>query len=143
MKTRMKIKEDVIKLLIELSKDFYPKQHICKLIRSNETIKEISIFTNIGKDIHRFKSAPWVFFSAISYGPYIEYFAVSPDVMFESDFTGFALSHTGDSLLPTANDLRLFGYKGDVHIIIAHPFDNQSWAAYDNNGNKIVLEVIN
>ena len=143
MNQRINIKEDVINLLIELSKDFYPKQHVCKLIRSNETIHEISVFTNIGKDIHKFKSAPWVFFSALSYGPYIEYFAVSPDVIFESDFTGFALSHTDDSLLPTANDLKLFAYKGQIHIIIAHPFNNRSWAAYDNNGNEIEIEVIN
>lgn len=138
----MEIKEEVIKLLIELSKDFYPKQYICKLLRSGETISEISIFSNLKKNIPEIKPPAWTLISAFSYGPYLDQFAVSPDILFESDFIGFALSHIDDSLLPTEYDKQLFAYRGDVHIIIAQPFDNRSWAAYDNNGNKIDLEII-
>ncbi len=62
--------------------------------------------------------------------------------MFEPDFIGFAISHVDDSLLPTEHDKQLFKHRGDVHIIIAYPFDNLSWGAYDNNGDKIDLEIV-
>jgi len=137
-----KVKENVIELLIELSKDFYPKQHICKLLRSDEIIDEISILTNLKKNIPEVKPVPWTLVSAFSYGPYLDLFAVNPDIMFESEFIGFAISHIDESLIPTENDKKLFAYRGEVHIIIAHPFDNRSWAVYDNNGNKLDIEII-
>ena len=143
MNKRIKIKENVINLLIELSKDFYPKQYVCKLLKTGEIISEISILSYLKKNIPELKPVPWTIVSAFSYGPYLDQFAVSPDIIFEPDFIGFAISHIDDSLIPTENDKQLFAYRGDVHIIIAHPFNNQSWAAYDNNGDKIDFEIIN
>ncbi|UCE36725.1 MAG: hypothetical protein JSW00_14590 [Thermoplasmata archaeon] len=143
MNKRMEIKEEVIKLLIELSKDFYPRQYICKLVRSDEIIDEISILSNLKKKIPELKPVLLNLLGPFSYSPFLEQFAVSPDILFEQDFVGFAISHIDDSSTPTEYDKKLFAHCGDVHIIIAHPFNNCSWAAYDNNGNKINLEIIN
>jgi hypothetical protein len=143
MKKRIMIKKNVISLLIELLKDFYPKQYCCKLLKANEVINEISILSNLKKNIPELKPIPMNILGPFSYGPFLEQFAVSPDIIFESDFIGFAISHIDDSLIPTENDKQLFAYRGDVHIIIAHPFSDQSWAGYDNNGDKIDFEIIN
>jgi hypothetical protein len=142
MDNRIRIKEDVIELLIELSRDFYPRQYICKLLKLDENIGEISILSNLKKNIPEIKNPSWTLLSAFSYGPFLDQFAVSPDIIFESDFIGFAISHTDESLSPTIYDMHLFAYRGDVHIIVAHPFTNRSWIAYDNNGNKLDLEII-
>ena len=143
MNERIKIKENVIKLLIELSKDFYPKQYGCKLLKTSEVINEISILSHLKKNIPELKPIPLNILGPFSYGPYLEQFAVSPDILFESDFIGFAISHVDDSLIPTENDKQLFAYRGNVHIIIAYPFNNQSWAVYDNNSDKIEFEILN
>lgn len=143
MNKTKKIKKEVIELLIELSKDFYPKQYICKLLISDEIIDEIAIFSNLKKNIPEIKPVPWTIVSAFSYGPYLDLFAVNPDIIFESSFIGFAISHIDDSLIPTENDKQLFAYRGDIHIIIAHPFNDRSWAAYDTSGDKIDIEIIN
>jgi proteasome lid subunit RPN8/RPN11 len=137
----MDIKENIINLLIELSKDFYPKQHICKLLKTGNVIQEISVFTNLKKNRPEHYPPLWTVVSAFSYGPFLEQFATSPDIIFEQDFIGFAISHVDNSILPTEEDKKLFAYRGDVHIILAHPYDNRSWAAYDNRGNKIDLEL--
>jgi proteasome lid subunit RPN8/RPN11 len=142
MKKEIKLKENVIKLLIELSKDFYPKQYCCKLLKSGEVINEISILSNLKKNIPELKPARFNIIGPFSYGPYLEQFAVSPDLIFESDFIGFAISHIDESLIPTDNDKQLFAFRGNVHVIIAHPYNNQSWAVYDNNCNKIDIELI-
>ena len=143
MKKKMEVKEDIINLLIELSRDFYPRQYVCKLLKSDEIIDEISILSNLKKNIPEIKPPAWTLLSAFSYGPFLDQFAVSPDIIFEPDFIGFAISHIDESSTPTEDDKQLFSYRGDVHIIIAYPFNNRSWAAYDNNGNAIELEIIN
>lgn len=39
-------------------------------------------------------------------------------------------------------DLQLFAYFGHTHIIVAYPYTERSWAAYDHHGNVLSLEVV-
>jgi proteasome lid subunit RPN8/RPN11 len=36
----------------------------------------------------------------------------------------------------------MFSRFGKIHIIVAHPFDEDSWRCYDKEGRKINLEVL-
>lgn len=50
-------------------------------------------------------------------------------------------SHPNGVLHPSDQDLRTFG-KGDVHIILGAPYDRGDWQAFDRQGNRRELEVL-
>lgn len=54
---------------------------------------------------------------------------------------GTVHSHPSPSFEPSGGDLALFRKFGDVHIIVASPYNRRSWRAYDRQGNKVALEV--
>ncbi len=54
---------------------------------------------------------------------------------------GTVHSHPSPNFEPSGADLALFRKFGDVHIIVAFPYDESSWRAYDRQGNKVFLEV--
>ena len=64
--------------------------------------------------------------------------------MLPIDFTvvGTVHSHPSPSANPSDADLHLFRKHGKVHIIVAHPFNNTSWKAYDYNGNELEMKVL-
>ncbi len=64
--------------------------------------------------------------------------------MLPIDFSliGTVHSHPSPSARPSDADLQLFGKKGKVHIIVAMPFDYNSWRAYDYNGKEISIEIV-
>ncbi len=51
-------------------------------------------------------------------------------------------SHPSPSFYPSEADLTLFRKYGRIHIIVAHPYNVDSWQAYDGKGNKIEVRVI-
>jgi proteasome lid subunit RPN8/RPN11 len=51
-------------------------------------------------------------------------------------------SHPSPYPVPSGADLGLFGRFGRVHLIVASPYDERSWRAYDHRGNEIHLEVV-
>ena len=55
---------------------------------------------------------------------------------------GTVHSHPSASSRPSEEDLRFFAKFGRVHIIVAYPYDENSWRAYDHYGNEISLKVI-
>ena len=55
---------------------------------------------------------------------------------------GIAHSHPSPSANPSPEDRSMFGRFGRVHIIVAYPYDMESWQAYNYNGDKIELEVL-
>lgn len=64
--------------------------------------------------------------------------------MLPIDFTivGTAHSHPSYSPAPSKADRYLFEKYGKVHIIVAYPFTQASWQAYDHYGNEISMTVI-
>jgi len=55
---------------------------------------------------------------------------------------GTVHSHPSPHAVPSRADRHLFERYGRVHIIIAQPFDDLSWQAYDYLGKTYSLEVV-
>jgi proteasome lid subunit RPN8/RPN11 len=55
---------------------------------------------------------------------------------------GSVHSHPGHSNRPSDADLQFFSHFGGVHIITCLPYDETSWMAYNSNGERIRLEVL-
>ncbi len=55
---------------------------------------------------------------------------------------GSVHSHPGYSARPSDADLAFFEHFGAVHIITCMPFDETSWRAYNLNGERIALPVL-
>ena len=51
-------------------------------------------------------------------------------------------SHPSYSWKPSSADLQLFQKHGRIHMIIANPYIETSWRAYDSNGEEITLTVV-
>ncbi len=56
--------------------------------------------------------------------------------------TGSVHSHPGPSARPSKEDLRLFDKTGNCHIIVASPYDEESWVCYSRDGQIIDLPVL-
>ncbi len=55
---------------------------------------------------------------------------------------GTVHSHPSPHPIPSEADIHLFQKYGRVHLIIAMPYDDASWRAYDFKGERIELEVV-
>jgi len=51
-------------------------------------------------------------------------------------------SHPSYSWKPSSADLQLFQKHGRIHLIIANPYIENSWRAYDAKGHEISLTVV-
>lgn len=64
------------------------------------------------------------------------YLPVDPSIV------GTVHSHPGPYAIPSDADKQLFNAFGHTHIIIAEPYRDDTWIAYDQNAEPIDLEVI-
>ena len=55
---------------------------------------------------------------------------------------GTVHSHPSGVYRPSEADRNLFGQFGRVHIIVGRPYTEETWQAYDHDGNPIALEVV-
>jgi len=55
---------------------------------------------------------------------------------------GSVHSHPSSYSKPSNADLRAFRAMGEIHLIIAKPFNFESVKAFDKNGNSLELEVV-
>lgn len=64
--------------------------------------------------------------------------------MMPIDFSvvGTVHSHPSGMPHPSEADLELFRKHGRIHIIVATPYNETSWKAYDNTGNETEMKVI-
>lgn len=60
----------------------------------------------------------------------------------DSSYVGSAHSHPGGSNRPSLEDLNR-GFYGAVSIIIAHPYEDRTVAAYDRSGNHLQIKISN
>ncbi len=59
-----------------------------------------------------------------------------------SNACGSVHSHPSKKATPSKADLNLFNKTGQVHIIVASPYKENSWKAFDKKGREIELEVM-
>jgi proteasome lid subunit RPN8/RPN11 len=55
---------------------------------------------------------------------------------------GTVHSHPSSGPLPSPDDFQFFDKFGAIHLIVAFPYDKNSWKAYNHRGEEIRLEVI-
>lgn len=123
---KWKITRKCLNLILEVSKSNYPKEFGGLLRVDNnlkDTITEIVILPGtVSGDSH----------------------AIFQLHMLPIDYSivGTVHSHPSYSFLPSDADLHLFEKFGRVHIIVANPFNEYSWKAYDYLGNELQLSIV-
>lgn len=60
----------------------------------------------------------------------------------DSSIVGVVHTHPNRNMSPSKEDLAMFGRYGRLHIIMAYPYDLDSWQAYDSTGEEVDLEII-
>jgi proteasome lid subunit RPN8/RPN11 len=73
-------------------------------------------------------------------GPFYSGFRIH-DLPYTIPHVGTAHSHPGGSNKPSLEDLNHF--TGFVSIIISHPYEDNTIAAYDRNGKSLELNIVN
>lgn len=117
------IRKKALDLILEVSKESYPKEFGGLLRAEKGVITEIILLpgTLSGKTSAIFQLH-----------------------MLPADFTivGTVHSHPSGSFHHSNADLHLFENFGHTHIIACMPYDYDSWCAYDYYGNKVDLNVV-
>jgi len=119
----LRIKREVLQLIMESAKDSLPNEFAAILRAKNKLIYEIAIVpgTVAGERSALFK----LFNLPIDYS-----------------YVGTAHSHPSGVLIPSDEDLRLFSNFGIIHIIVGYPFNIESWRAFSKDGKEMNIEVI-
>lgn len=58
------------------------------------------------------------------------------------DVVGTVHSHPNGVCEPSDEDLALFSNFGGIHLIVGAPYDESSWAAWTNRGQRVPLKVV-
>src|SRR5438105_4353032 len=111
--------------IISYSKALHPNEAI--LILKGKTSKEKI-------DIEGLILPPFA-----SSGPYYSGFS-DWHLPFDSSYIGSAHSHPSGSNRPSLEDLNR-GFYGAVSIIISHPYEDGTMAAYDREGNSLQINI--
>ncbi len=121
-----KIKKKCLKIILESAKSIYPKE-FGGLLR---------VDTNIKNTIIEVILLP----GTISGGSQ----AIFKLHMLPIDFSiiGTVHSHPSGNPVPSQADLELFNKYGRIHIIVANPFNETSWKAYNYLGNEINIIIV-
>jgi proteasome lid subunit RPN8/RPN11 len=75
-----------------------------------------------------------------SSGPFYSGFPIH-DLPFDGSYVGSAHSHPGGSNKPSLEDLNR-GFYSSVSIIISHPYEDETIAAYNRKGEKLELKIV-
>ena len=63
-------------------------------------------------------------------------------IPFDSSVKGSVHSHPSENNSPSSADLGFFPALGEIHLIIAYPFNYGTLRAFDAKGNDIEFEII-
>ena len=117
------IRKDVLDMINNAAVETYPNEFVAAMRAENGVISELLLLPgSISGETH----------------------ATLMLHMLPIDYTvvGSVHSHPGYSARPSDADLQFFSHFGAVHIITCLPFDHTSWKAYNLNGERITLEVV-
>lgn len=117
------ITKRTLKMIMESSKDAHPNEFAAGLREIDGIISELILIPGT-------VSGPMNAILKLNQLP-IDYSIV-----------GIVHSHPSPNTSPSPEDKNTFGRYGRVHIIVGYPYDMDSWQAYNYNGDKIDLEVL-
>ncbi|MCL5438061.1 MAG: Mov34/MPN/PAD-1 family protein [Candidatus Thermoplasmatota archaeon] len=110
-------------MILEASKDSYPKEFGALLRAEDNVIYEISMVPGtIQGDRH---TMFFMFNKAVDFS-----------------IVGSVHSHPSGVLIPSDDDLHMFGNWGPIHIIVGTPFNETSFQGFDRAGNPVPVRVI-
>ncbi len=123
-----RIKEEVLDLIIELARSYYPEEFSGNLLAKEGMIYELDLFlpTLITDG------------SADGYAPY----AIQQAMPHSKYFIGMVHSHSTESLEPTNIEFALSHRFGGFFIVMAYPFNKDTWKAYSPDGEEMEIEVV-
>jgi len=117
------IRRKTLRMILEASKDTYPKEFAAILRAEEGVIEELLLLPGtVSGDVH----------------------AIFQLHMLPIDFSvvGTIHSHPSGSYNPSDADRQLFAHFGRVHIIVGHPYTERTWRAYDLNGAARPLDIV-
>ncbi|PKL69779.1 MAG: proteasome protein [Methanomicrobiales archaeon HGW-Methanomicrobiales-1] len=117
------IRQELLRLLLELGRDAHPNEFAALLIEKDGVIEEMNLVpgTITGS------SSASVFFDMMPLGTHL---------------AGSAHSHPNGVLHPSDADVRFFPRAGRFHLIIGYPYRTGDWQCFSADGEPCKLEVI-
>ncbi|HZX34786.1 MAG TPA: Mov34/MPN/PAD-1 family protein [archaeon] len=116
------IKSAALESITEAAKNVYPNEFFSLLGGKNKTIEELVVVPAIyGKDFSSYRLDL---------------------VPFDSGIIGSVHSHPSPASFPSKADLSSFERKGEIHLIIGHPYTFNTISAFDRKGGSVRLEVV-
>jgi len=112
-----------LKFILGVSRSTYPQEFAGVLRAKGDTIKEVLVL-------------PGTISSGRSAVLRLHMLPIDPSAC------GTVHSHPSSLARPSAEDLGLFAKFGNVHIITAFPYDENSWKAYNHKGEEIKLDIV-
>ena len=117
------ISRDALRMIVESARSQHPREFGATLRAEDGIITELVLTPGtIAGDAHTF----------------INYHLLPTD----ASIVGTVHSHPSPWAHPSDADKQVFGAFGHTHIIIAHPYTEDSWLAYDQSGRDVELEVV-
>ena len=117
------IRRKELRMILEASKDMYPKEFGAILRAEEGVITEILLVPGtVSGNRH----------------------AIFQLHMLPADFTvvGTVHSHPSGNFHPSDEDLALFRKFGGLHMIVGYPYDEVTWAAWKHSGERLDLEIL-
>ena len=117
------IRRKVLRMILEASKDIFPREFGAILRAEDGVITEILLVPGtVSGNKH----------------------AIFQLHMLPADFTvvGTVHSHPSGNYRPSDEDLMLFRKFGGLHIIVGYPYDERSWASWKHSGDRYELQVL-
>lgn len=116
------IRADVLDMICEASRANHPNEFGAVMRAEGDTVTELILVPGtLGGDKHAILP--------------LGYLPVDRSIV------GTVHSHPGPYAIPSSADEQLFRNYGHTHIIIAEPYTDQTWIAYDGDAREIDLEI--
>lgn len=123
MAVKVRIREELLDYLLELSRDFYPNEFAGFLREKDGVLEEVLI-------------APGGHF-----GPTSAFFNTWL-LPLDEGIRGTVHSHPDHVCHPSSQDLWFFSKFGGFHLIICYPYSREDVRAYDSEGKPVGIEVV-
>ena len=117
------IRRKVLRMILAASKDQFPNEFSAALRAKDGVVTELLLM-------------PGTMSGTRSAIPGIHNLAIDFSV------AGSVHSHPSGYPIPSEADLNFFQKFGTIHIIVAKPYGENDWRAYDIRGNNVKLEVV-
>jgi proteasome lid subunit RPN8/RPN11 len=123
MKRVEAIARKTLRMILEASRDMYPREFGAVLRADEGTIDEILLVPGTISGKHH---------------------ALFQLHTLPADFAvvGTVHSHPSGVFEPSDQDLALFSKFGGIHLIAGYPYTEETWAAWTNKGVRVSLKVV-